>query len=232
MDECKRLGRTVGALMLAHLALGLIGPYVVLVPMNAPPGFLENATAMAGPVRASVLALVFGAAPPLAIAISVRPRLQTNALALGLLLLSLATANFVLQLVENTLWLSLLSVSEAYQGGADTAEQFAGAAIVLKALFRWGHYSHILILVIWILLLFATLRRVKLLPNWLTAAGIGACLVHLGGIPLPEFLGFRLPSAALWGMPLAVIYLLAALRLLVRGFPPSHAVDVDDGSTC
>ncbi len=221
MDESKRLGRTIGALMLAHLALGLIGPYVVLVPMNAPPGFLENAAGMAGPVRASVLALVIGAAIPLAIAISARPRLQTNASAIGLLLLSLAIANLVLQLVENTLWLSLLSVSEAYQGGAGTAEQFAGAAAVLKSLFRWGHYSHILILVAWILLLFAALRRATLLPPWLTGAGIVACLVHLAGIPLPEFLGFRLPSAALWGTPLALVYVVAALSLVVRGFPPN-----------
>ena len=220
MDEFKRSGRMIAALMLAHLALGLVGPYVVLVPVNAPPGFLENAAGMAGPMRASVLALVIGAAIPLAIAISARPRLQSSAPALGLLLVSLAIANLVLQLVENTLWLSLLSISEAYQSGAGTAEQFAGAAAVLRALFRWGHYSHILILVVWILFLFDALRRATLLAPWLSSVGIVACLVHLGGIPLPEFLGFRLPSAALWGMPLALVYLIAALSLAVRGAKP------------
>lgn len=222
MTDSMPLGRTVGALMLAHLALGLIGPYVVLVPMNASPGFLENAAGMAGSVRASVLALIIGAAIPLMIANVAWMRWRTNAPIHGRLLLCLAVANLVLQLVENTLWLSLLSVSEAYHRAPGTVEQFTSATVVLKALFRWGHYSHILILVAWILLLFATLRRAALLPRWLTGAGIVACLVHLAAIPLPEFLGFRIPSAATWGMPLAVVYLLAALVLMARGFPLSR----------
>lgn len=227
MEISQRLGRTTGALMLAHLALGLIGPYVVLVPMNAPPGFLENAAGMAGSVRVSVLALVIGAMIPLVIAAIGWPRWRTHAPTLGLLLMALGATSLALQLVENTLWLSLLSVSEAYQGGTGTPETFASAAVALKALFRWGHYSHILILIVWILLLFAALRQAELLPRWITAFGILGCLAHLVGIPLPEFLGFRLPSAALWGVPLAVVYLIAAVFLVVRGFPPR----TDDSTT-
>lgn len=67
-------GRRDGALMLAHLSLGLIGPYVVLVPMIAPPGgLLENAAAMEVATRVSVMILIVGALVPVLVAVVAWP---------------------------------------------------------------------------------------------------------------------------------------------------------------
>ncbi len=186
------LGRCVGALMLLHLAFGLIGPYVVLVPMTAPPGgFIQNAAAMAIATRIGVLVLVVGALIPVWVAVAAWRIWSARSPTPGFWLLVLGGANLTLQFVENGHWLTMLSVSEAYH--ATKPE--------------------------WILVLFANLGRGRLLPRWLAGLGTAASVMHLLAIPLPEFLGLRLDSAALWGVPLALVYTGAAVVLVCRGFP-------------
>jgi Domain of unknown function (DUF4386) len=230
MSSPQRIGRLLGLMMLLHLALGLIGPYVVLVPMNSPPGgFLEHAAGMAAAIRVSVLVLVVGGLIPVAMATLAWPHWRGPAAALGLWLVLLAGVNFALQMVENAHWLTLLSASEAFEkakpGAVDT---FRLMATSMGAAFKWAHYTHVLVLVAWLFTLYVTLHRCRAVPNLLTAAGIAACLLHMAGIPLPEFLGYRLQGAAFYGIPLAIVYLSTGAWLLWKGFrgvesPPSGA---------
>ena len=215
------LGRWVGALMLLHLALGLIGPYVVLVPMTAPPGgFLENAAAMASAVRVSVMVLVVGALIPVAVAVAAWRIWRVRSPTLSFWLLTLAGANLTLQFVENGHWLTMLSVSETYHATRPASETaYAPVAVAVQQAFRWAHYGHILVLVSWILVLFASLGRGRLLPRWVAGLGTAASVMHLLAIPMPEFMGLRLDSAAVWGVPLALVYTVAAFQLISRGFP-------------
>lgn len=218
-------GRWVGALMLLHLALGLIGPYVMLVPMTAPPGgFLEKAAAMEIATRVSVMILILGALAPVLVAVAAWRIWRARSPALSLGLLTLAGVNLTLQFVENAQWLTMLSVSQAFHAAdPGAAGEYEAVAVAVLQAFRWVHYGHILVLVSWILVLFASLGRARLLPRWLARLGLAASAVHLMGIPLPEFMGLRLDTAALWGMPLALVYVGAAFLLVVRGFP----VDAD-----
>jgi hypothetical protein len=211
--------------MLLHLALGLIGPYVVLVPMTAPPGgFLEKAAAMEIAARVSVLILIVGALIPMLMAVAAWRIWRARSPAFSRWLLTLAGVNLALQLVENAHWLTMLSVSQAHQAaGAEATGAYEVVAIAVLQAFRWAHYGHILVLVSWILVLFAALGGARLLPRWLARLGMAASVVHLMGIPLAEFMGLRLDTAALWGMPLAFVYVGAACLLIVRGFP----VDAD-----
>ena len=64
----KSVGRTVGVLLLLHLAAGLIVPFVMLGPVIAPPGFLANAAGIPNQVRAAVLLLFVGCAIAIGIA--------------------------------------------------------------------------------------------------------------------------------------------------------------------
>ena len=212
-------GRLLGALLLLHLLLGLIGPYVILVPMTAPPGgFLENAAAMQTQTRLGTLSLMAGALILMLITLMPWRTWRANAPRLAATLLALAGAHLALQLMENAQWLTMLSVSTAYhEAGHAGTDRYAAAAIAVRAGFHWVHYSHILVLVTWILVLFAMLRQARLLPRWLAASGIGASVLHLAGIPLPQFAGFQTPSPAMWGIPLAILYLGSALWLLARG---------------
>lgn len=222
-------GRWVGALMLLHLALGLIGPYVVLVPMTAPPGgFLAKAAAMEITTRVSVMILIVGALVPVLVAVAAWRVWRARSPALSLWMLALAGVNLALQLVENAHWLTMLSVSQAHQAAdAEAAGAYEAVAIAVLQAFRWAHYGHILILVSWILVLFANLGCARLLPQWLARLGMAASVVHLMGIPLPEFMGLRLDTAALWGMPLALVYVGAAFLLIARGFPVDADVPED-----
>ena len=64
----KSIGRTVGVLLLLHLAAGLTVPFILLNPIIAPPGFLVNAAANSDQVRAVVLLLFVGTALAIGIA--------------------------------------------------------------------------------------------------------------------------------------------------------------------
>lgn len=228
-----RTGRWAGALMLLHLALGLIGPYVVLVPMTASPGgFLEKAAAMEIAARVSVLILIVGALIPMLMAVAAWRIWRARSPALRIWVLTLAGVNLALQFVENAHWLTMLSISKAHQAaGAEATGAYEAVAVAVLQAFRWAHYGHILVLVSWILVLFAALGGTRLLPRWLARLGMAASVVHLVGIPLPEFMGLRLDTAALWGMPLALVYAGAACLLIVRGSPvdadvPDHEAQV------
>ena len=221
MMPSKSAGRIVGGLMLLHLALGLIGPYVVLVPISAPPGgFLENAAPAASAIRASVLVLMIGALIPVLLVTMLAPVAWTSSRSLSLWLVIAAGVNLALQMVENAHWLTMMSVSQGYQdigGGSDTAYVAVGVAV--RSAFKWSHYSHIFVLVAWLALFFVTLFRCNLVPRWLAAAGGLTAGLHFAGITLPEFAGYRLPSGAMWGIPLAIVCAATASWLLFRGFP-------------
>lgn len=220
----KPVGRVVGLLLLVQLATGLILPYVLLLPMSAPGGaFLEAAAGMAGTVRLSVLMLLVGGAASLGIAIAVWPFVRGRQHRLALWLLALAVVNFTLQLIENAHWLSLLSISEAYgaAGGAD-AELFRVLGLAAHAAFRWAHYSHILVVAGWLFTLYLLFHRAAIVPRPITTFGLGAALLHLVGITLPAFGGYRMAYGDLFGAPLGVASLLLALWLMVKGFADSR----------
>ena len=63
MTSARNIGRIIGLLVLAHLATGLIVPYVLLHPLSTAPGFLEKAAGMED-VRATVRAVAAGRRGP------------------------------------------------------------------------------------------------------------------------------------------------------------------------
>lgn len=62
-------GRITGSLLLLHLAAGLMLPYILMQPAFAAPGYLENAAANAGRIRAAMLLLFMGGAVTIAAAL-------------------------------------------------------------------------------------------------------------------------------------------------------------------
>jgi hypothetical protein len=217
MPSAKRDGQRVGLLLLVQLAAGLIVPYILLRPIQA--DFLAAAAGSAGLVRWCVLALFVGAAVTVAMAIATWPHVRARSPALGLWLLVLAVMNFTLQILENTHWLSMLSVSQAY-AAADAAQAalFPPLASVVRAGWKWAHYSHILVAVAWLFTLYWVLWRGAMVPRVLAAIGMVTCLMQFVGITLPAFGGYRMPMPTLFGMPLGVANLMLAAWLLARGF--------------
>ena len=213
----KSVGRTTGALLFAHLATGLTVPYMLLQPLAKSPGFLENAAASASLIRLCVLTLFAGGALTIGVAVAAMPVLRRHGRALSLWLLALAVVNCSLQAVENAGWLSMLSLSQEYaKAGATDTGLFQTLGASVYSAWRWVHYSHLLAVGCWILVLFCLLWRSALVPRVLAAFGLLTALMQISGITLPALLGYR--SVMEMGMPLGVVYLALILWLLVRGF--------------
>ncbi|MBA3585094.1 MAG: DUF4386 family protein, partial [Gemmatimonadetes bacterium] len=142
MRSEKSIGRMVGVLLLAHLAAGLIVPFVMLDKVRRPPGFLENAAASPDMVRAAVLLLFAGSAIAIGISVTAYPVFRRHASGQSIWLLAMAVAWFALQAVDNVALLSMLSLSEEYaKAGAARADLFEALNAVVGSIRRWAHFT-------------------------------------------------------------------------------------------
>jgi len=228
MTSANRVGRIIGMLLLVHLAAGLIVPYVLLRPLTTPPaGFLEIAAGMSAQIRLNVFVLFVGGALSVAVSVAAWPFVRARSYGLGLWLLALAVVNFTLQIVENSHWLSMLSVSQAYtEAGAADARLFQTLGIAIRSAFKWAHYAHIFVVVGWLFTLYCLLFRCALVPRALAAFGMATGVLHFIGITLPVFAGYRMPFPEFFGMPLGLANLALAVWLMAKGFKEPHATPV------
>jgi hypothetical protein len=213
-------GRLVGILLLAHLATGLMTPYIILRPLNEPLNFPGNDPTHEALVRLAVMLLFIGGAIPIAIAVTARPVFRQDIPALALWLLAFAVANFALQCIENAAWMSMFSLSQAY-GKAAAAD--LGSYNLIAASVRWNwkwvHYTHLFVMVGWMFLFFVALWRSASVPRVLAGLGLLTTLMQITGITLPQFIPYPTPPMMLMGVPLAFVYLATSVWLMLKGFP-------------
>ena len=221
MRSEKSVGRIVGVLLLLHLAAGLIVPFILLHPLVNPRGFLTSAVGVANQVRAAVLLLFVGSAIAIGIAGAVLPVVRRYSSAMAFWLLALAAASFSLQAVDNAHILSMLSLSQDYaRAGTAKAETFQALAIVVGSARKWAHYSCLLVVGSWILLLYSLLFRFRLVPRALAGFGAVASVLQITGVSLRGLLGY--PPETRLAMPLAPAYVALAIWLIVKGFDERH----------
>jgi hypothetical protein len=212
-----RESRTVGILLLLHLAVGLFTPFVVLHAPLGPRGFLLDAAENALKLRIAVFLLTLGSAFAIAIAAAALPLIKRYSSAMAYWLLALAVSGFVLQMVDNAHLLSMLSLSQEYASTrAPNAELFQSMAFVVGSARKWAHFTYLLIAVSWMFLLFTLLFRLRLVPRALAAIGMITALSQIIGVPLRVMMGY--PPEMRMAMPLAPAYVGLAIWLLVKGF--------------
>src|SRR5882724_12799777 len=226
-DASLGTGRLVGVLLLAHLAGGLIVPFVMLHPLVSPPGFLVSAAGVANQVRAAVLLFFVGSAMAIAVASAGWRVFSQYSPAMALWLVALAVAAFTLQAVDNAHILSMLSLSQEYaRADAAKAELFEGLAVVVGATRKWSHYAFLLTVGCWILLLTGLLYRFRFVPRWLAAFAMIGSVLQITGVSLRGLLGYA-PETRM-AMPLAPAYILLAVWLMVKGFDTRYpALEVE-----
>lgn len=210
-------GRLVGLLVLLHLIVGLTTPYIILRPLGA---VLDASAIVSGSqVRLAVMLLFVGGALTIAISVTGWSVFRQYSFALAMWLLALAIANFALQCVENAAWMSLLTFSQEYaKANAGDASLFHVTGIALRMIWKWVHYTHLLIMVSWMFMLGVMLWRTALVPRALALLVPLGSLLQIVGITLPQFIPYPSPAPMLMGMPLGIIYLAVAVWLMVRGF--------------
>jgi hypothetical protein len=211
-------GRLVGGLTFLQL-VGLIVPFVLLLPIATPPGeYLASAADSSTRVLAGVLLLLVNGAVTIGISIAAWPTLRRTSEALALWLVVLGALMLAVQMVDNIHILSMLSLSQAHAAAGAAADSLREVAAAIGATRRWAHLSELLVIDAWILVFYLSLIRAGALPRLLSAFGLLTVAAHFVAIPLPGFLGLRAVVEA--GMPMALSHVATAAWLVAKGLGP------------
>ena len=219
-------GRTVGAFVLAHLALAMFLPFFMLDQIRGTEGIIANAAAHAGEFRAAILIFFLGTSMAIAAAIAAWPAVQRYSSAMALWLVVIAAAAFTLQAVDSGALMAMLSVSQEYaKADASKAQTLEAVSLVLNSLRRWTHFTYLGVAVGWMALLYVVLCRFALVPRLLAAIGFAACLLQMWAVTGRALFG--LPLIMALAVPLGPIQLTLALWLMVKGFRDAPAPSGD-----
>ena len=210
-------GRVIGILLLLHLILGLTSPYIILRRLGA--ALDASAIVDGSQVRPAVMLLFIGGALTIAIAVTGWSIFREYSIPLATWLLALAIANFALQCVENAAWMSLFTFSQEFaKANAGDASSFHVTGVALRMIWKWVHYTHLLIMVSWMFMLGVMFWRTAVVPRPLAVLLPLGSLLQIIGITLPQFIPYPSPAPMLMGLPLGIIYLALAVWLIGRGF--------------
>ncbi len=210
MKFAKSTVRLVGLLLFVQLA-GLIVPFALLRPMTTP-DFLTDAAHHSAQVKVAIFLLLWNCALTVAISIVAWPIFRLYSEAVALLLVALSVVMFTLQAIDNTHLMSMLSLSQQYAQGGGPEELLRMLAEAVHSTRRWTHYSELLAIDAWILVLYGLLFRFALTPRALAAFGVITVVLHFTGITLPLLLGYR--SVTAMGVTMALSHLCLAIWLM------------------
>lgn len=216
MNIEKRIGRTIGVLLLLQMTAAFVVSSVLLGPVfTTPPGYMANAAASSLQMSLAVQLGLAAGAVSIAIAIAALPVFRRLSEALAMWFIALATVGMALSAVENMTIMSLLSLSKAYvTTGADNAVLFEALRGVVGSARNWAHYISLSVSGAMLLVMHGTLFRYSLVPRALAGLGLLATLLQMVAVTMPLF-GQRVVFLML--MPLALSHLLLALWLIVKG---------------
>src|SRR5262249_51450889 len=113
MRSAKSTGRIIGVLLVLQLA-GLMAPFILLLPLLAPPGFLENGAAVSVQIKIAVILFLANCALTIGIAITALPIFRQYSQTLAVWLFAMSIIMFLLQAVDNTHLLTMVSLSQEY----------------------------------------------------------------------------------------------------------------------
>ena len=212
----RRTGCTIGVLLLVQLIFAPISNFVLLKPVFAAPGFLENAAAHSLQMSlGALLGLAMGAIS-LGIAIAAFPLFRPLNRTLALWFLALAVASFSLTAVESTTVMSMLSLSQAYARATSVdGELFQGLRVVVASARNWAHYIGLMVAGSMVFVLYAVLCRFTLVPRALAAFGMAAALLQIAAVTMPLF---GHPIVFLMLLPLGLSHLALSAWLVAKGF--------------
>ena len=219
MRSPKTTGRIIGVLFLTHLITGLMTPYIMLQSLAAPKNLAASAPANPGQVRLAVMLLFIGGALTIGIAVTAWPAFREYTRSLGMWVLALATANFALQCVEIAGYMTMFTFGQEYaKATAADVALYNVVGLAVRSAWKWAHYSHLLIMVSWMFIVFATLWRSALVPRALAGLAMLTALMQITGITLPQFIPYPTPPMIVMGLPLAFAYAALGIWLIVKGF--------------
>ncbi|HEX6124039.1 MAG TPA: DUF4386 family protein [Pyrinomonadaceae bacterium] len=214
MTSDKRTGRIVGVFLVLQLA-GIIVPFVLLRPLMTD-DYLANAAGYSAQIKTAVLLFWLNCALMIAIAITAWPVFRRYSEPMAIWFIVLSVIVFVLQSVDNTHIMTMLTLSQQYVEGGGSGEISNALSTVVRTTRRWAHYPELFALDAWFILLYAIVLRFRLIPRAVAGFSLLTVALHFVGVPLSGFLGYGFNTS--FGVPLVLGHLAMAGWLIGRGF--------------
>ena len=216
MEAAPRAGRIIGVLIIIQMVGGALVNFSLEAPLFGAPGFLVNAAPHSTQIALGALLGVALEALWIAIAVTAFPFLYERARALALWFGALAAVLLAVAVAEAATVMSMISLSEAYtKASAPAQEQLQTLRIVVASARNWAHYMGKIVDGVAILVFYAALFRLALVPRWLSGFGLVAALLMVTGVGMPLF-GHAVFFPLL--APLGFAQLALAVWLLTKGF--------------
>jgi hypothetical protein len=215
MKSARSVGRIVGILLLAQMAVAFLAQFVLLARVSAPPGFLANAAGSAFPVRMSVLLWLVASALTLAVAIVTFPVFRQYSERMALLYLALSVLGLSTSAADNVAVLNMLALSQEYANAGAANELFEALGAMARSARYAAHSINILVGGTTAFVLVSILFRFALVPRALAAFAVATFPVQMTAVAMP-LLGYRYQAVML--MPAALSLVALVLWLIAKGF--------------
>lgn len=217
MDTNKRTGRVVGALLLIQL-VGMMLAFMPTMPVLTA-NYLTLAPEAETSLRIAVMLLFINAGVAIAMSIVAFKTLREYSVRIAIALISIATAWFVLQAVDNAHIMSMLSLSKQYAtsaGAGANADLYSVLGAQVRSTRSFMHFGVLLTIDAWFTVFYGALFAFRLVPRVLAGLGVVAVVLHAIGISLSAFIGYPI----MWQLayPFALGYLVFGGWLVVKGF--------------
>ena len=205
----------IGVLILIQMIGGATATFALEAPLFGSPGFLVNAASHARQIALGAVVALIVEALGVGIAVIVFATVYERSRALALWFFALAVVALAVAVAESAAVMSMISVSEAYEkGGAAVRDQLETVRVLVASARNWAHYLGRITDGCTILVFYALLYRLALVPRALAGFGVLASLLMLTGVGMPLF-GHDVLFPLL--APLGLVQLLLAGWLMVRG---------------
>jgi hypothetical protein len=221
--DFKRIGRVVGALLLAQ-ALIAIPVYTEIGMMSSviSPDFLNQAGANAAKIRAALVLTFLLAGVTLAVALVALPAFRRASERMCWLYFGLAVAGMATAAIESVVVREMLAMSINYSH-AGRAAIFEALAPAARAEWSAAHFFNLASGHIKALVFFIILYRYRFIPRLLAGIGVIATIISTANATA-TLLG--VPFSYLSIVPAGVAQLTTTLWLIWKGFgvPPAKAL--------
>lgn len=192
MNGLRYASRWLAILLLAQLVVAPIANFMLVGPIfQGEGGFIVNAAPHATALASAALLSLALAILSAGIAVVLWPVLRPASERLALALAILAAAGIALAGLEAMAMLSMLSLSQAYvAAGAPDEALYQGLRGVVGAQRNWAHLMQLLASGAALLVMYAALFRLRLVPRWLSGFGMLACVSQMIAVTKPWFGGW------------------------------------------
>lgn len=222
-DPIRKTAMIVGVLFAVATIAGTIGA-IFIGPITDDPDYLVNTSAHENEVAlGALLTLIMGVAV-VGIAVMMFPILKKVNEGLALAYVGFRTLECVILIVVAMSLLSLLTLSQEYvEAGASDATSFEAQGAVLLAQQEWSNIPVDIVFGLGCLMVYYLLYQSKLVPRPLSAWGFIGGALMLVTAPLGAFgvISFLDTPSILLNLPIAVLEMVLAVWLIVKGFNPS-----------